>query len=1572
MRLSGSYSVRSKYAGDFDMRELTIALLLLTAASCTYISDADRAERRDLDGDGIQAYEAGGTDCDDANNAISTREWFVDADGDGYGDAGSEVITSCEPPDDGNSYVDNDDDCNDSSALANPDGEEQCNGLDDNCDGIPDGGASQLWYHDGDGDGFGDASDTFDSCVAPSGFIENADDCDDDDALVSPSGSEICNDIDDDCDGDIDDDDDDTQGEPSWYDDADADGYGDASTQVDLCDAPANTVTNPDDCDDANDAVKPGQPEVCNSVDDDCDGDADDADPDTTGQTNWYADADADLYGNEEDVVTACAGPADYVADPGDCDDAEALANPGLTEVCDGIDNDCDGVADESDAIDTTAFYIDGDGDGYGDATTSTSACTAPPGFADNDLDCDDAEALVNPSTPELCDGIDNDCNGDIDSDAVAVNWYADVDDDGYGDPADSVSDCAPQAGRVLVADDCLDTHAGVNPAAVEVCDTLDNDCDGDIDDADADVIGMDFYADGDDDGFGLADDIQSACIAPAGYVPDPGDCDDGDNAVYPAADELCNGIDDDCDGDVDDDDSFVVDATDWHPDVDADGFGDLDITDRSCVQPTGWIDITGDCDDDDAAILPTADEVCDGIDNNCDFSTDQGDATDAIIFYEDVDLDTYGDSSSTTLSCNVPVGYADNDTDCNDADALTNPAAIEICDSADNDCNGLVDDGALPIDWFNDTDLDGYGDPADSQSSCVQPAGYVLAGTDCNDADAAINPAADEICDGSVDEDCDGDIDDADSSVTDPSTWYADSDGDLYGDALGATAIACVQPGGFSGSSADCDDADAAIFPGATEVCDGEDNDCDGDVDDADSDVTGQPSWNRDFDGDLYGDPTATVNACIAPGGYVNDDQDCDDGDAAVSPAGTEVCNGIDDNCAGGTDEDAAIDVLTWYEDADGDLYGDLASTDIDCNQPAGFVADDTDCDDAVATTFPGAPEPCDGIDNDCDTAIDEDSVPVDWFNDTDGDLYGDPLDLISQCQSPGGAYTTQGGDCNDGDGAINPGAAEICDFGVDNDCQNGADGADPNLVGGVTFYLDSDTDTFGDPLTSQPGCISSPPAGYVTNLGDCDDTDITINPLALEVCADGVDNNCDASDTCLGFDGDYSGLTPDGAIIGVDGDERLRSITGAGDPDGDGDEDIWVGGYQADSGGNNRGAVNLFLGPFGLIDTTSAVISIDGRDDGWRFGYSVAGGIDADANGQADLFVGSQRWDEFRGDGGSVHVFMNPRTNLPTRPGDASATFRPENGGDRLGTAIDAGDFNGDGFADVLVGAPRENHYFGDSGSAYVVYGPSFADMSIAAAPVRLRGIGDRDRAGTDVANAGDTDGDGSDDIVVGAPRRFRNAPDQEAGAAYLVLGGGPGGDVDLDVAAAADFIGEADWDRAGEQVSGAGDVNGDGFDDILIGAPDHNNGRGASYLFYGPVSGAQIGLGTAAAKFTGAGGGDEASHVGAARDPNQDGFDDIVIGAIFHNAGTGFGNAGAVYFFRGGALAGNYALDADEHARFLGVQDNSRFGTITKSVGDISGDGIDDLLMSGPRLDVGINDVGGIWAFHSVGGL
>jgi len=503
----------------------------------------------------------------------------------------SAIEADCTDPNDYNcdgsvGYTDDDSDgfaacaeCDDSDADVNPDADETCNGIDDDCDGLPDADDPDLvggstFYGDSDGDGYGGQQYEAVACEAPPGFVDNSDDCDDLEPLSYPSAAEVCDDKDNDCDGAVD------EGVGfTWYADADGDGYGEAASSTTACDMPPGYSANGDDCDDSAPSAHPGGVEVCNGSDDDCDGVVDGQS--ALNATTYYADADGDGYGDGASSVTACEAPSNHVTNDGDCDDTSAAANPGVDEVCDGADNDCDGTADEASAVDASTWYTDSDSDSYGDPSTAQISCTAPSGTVLDATDCDDTSTTVNPGATEICNGVDDNCDGATDEGALTT-WYSDFDSDGYGSSSISQEACTAPAAYVSDSTDCNDVDGAINPGAQEVCDVLDadEDCDGNADDSDGSVSGTtDYYPDTDGDNYGDAAAAPTAyCDPPGGVVTDNTDCSDTLASINPSATEIWyDGVDSDCDG-----------ASDY--DADSDGF---DSTDHSGT----------DCNDNDASV---------------------------------------------------------------------------------------------------------------------------------------------------------------------------------------------------------------------------------------------------------------------------------------------------------------------------------------------------------------------------------------------------------------------------------------------------------------------------------------------------------------------------------------------------------------------------------------------------------------------------------------------------------------------------------------------------------------------------------------------------------------------------------------------------------------------------------------------------------------------------------------------------------------------------------------------------------------------------------------------------------
>jgi len=821
----------------------------------------------------------------------------------------------------------------------------------------------------------------------------------------------------------------------------------------------------------------------------------------------------------------------DGVEDAIDCAPEDPEVYQGAPDsALDDIDQNCDGVSG-----------IDTDGDGY--ASTGS----------DGD-DCNDSDAGIHPDATEIpnnefdedCDGIPVFCDDDGDGllDPHPVCGGDDCDDTDYS--CLYAPDCADEDGDGVwpCKGDCDDTNPQI-PAAVELCNGIDDDC--------ADGVPEDeLDADGD------------------GMWPCQGDCDDGDATTWGHAPELCDGLDNGCNGlippsetdgdgdgylgcaECDDDDPGSFPGAEEVPydgiDQDCDG---ADLTD---IDGDGWDgnlaedDPDLDCNDLEPTVHPGAlDPLDDGLDTNCDdLNGVDADGDGAVAFDDDCDdsdpemhpwdedgdgfSPCDGDCDDTDISLNPDDadqdGFTSCDGDCDDTNAAMFPGNPEVCDLFDNDCDGVQ---------FDEADEDGDGDPicsdcdeydplldsldrdGDGWDRCPDELSDLL---DCDDLDPDRNPGEPDIPEDGVDSNCDG-VSGVDADGDTYPAWVEDcddSDADLnLDDADGDGTDTC---------EGDCDDDNAAVEPGNPEVIDGIDNDCDGLADQGtwafDDDGDGScEGWDFDLDGTPEctdgtvpgdcddADPTENPLDLDGDGYDSCDGQDCDDSEPLTYPGAAEQCDWADNDC------DWTVDEGVNDIDADGD----------------GFFPCQGDCDDLDELRFPMAVEQCNGIDDDCDGVFLAD------------ELTGDP---------DGDGSLPCAGDCDDDDPSIGPRAAELCD-GIDRDCDGLVD--DDCLLCDRTVPTDHATiqEAIDASVDGETVCVE--PGTYV-ELIDYLGVDIALVGLQGDglTTIDGDGSGPVVTMWNVGAGGLLQGFTITGGVGAVggvhasntDGELRLLTITG------------------------------------------------------------------------------------------------------------------------------------------------------------------------------------------------------------------------------------------------------------------------------------------------------------------------------------------------------------------------------------------------------------------------------------------
>jgi hypothetical protein len=831
------------------------------------------------------------------------------------------------------------------------------------------------------------------------------------------------------------------------------------------------------------------QIEVCDGRDNDCDGDTDE----------------------DFNVGVACEGVGECGIGVMECDGAEftrcstnleGSSYEGTDEICDGKDNDCDSQTDEDFDIgkDCEARGVCAAGT-YVCLTESASICSTYPGAPevvvadeicdglDNDCDseidenfrigdaCDgvgqcgigilecasleetrcstDLGAVGYDGLPETCDGLDNDCNGHVDETFNIGNHC-----DGVGECSDGVWECNSSGGAR-----CSTNPGGSNyNASSELCDGLDNDCDGSIDE----IFNIGASCNGEGAcGTGEIEcktSILTRCSTDLGASQDQSET------------ELCNGSDDDCDGEIDED-FRVGDSCEG---VGECGLGVLECNDEQSARCS--TDLGG-------SVYDGNPEKCDGLDNDCDEAIDEN--------YN------VGTSCTGTGECSDGTWECDG---INGSRCSTNPngsayvAQDEACDGKDNDCDGQIDE-----DYFVGSSCDGEGVCGMGEIECEN-----LTTTRCStEPSGSQHQNGMESCN-NLDDDCDGEIDE-DFLIGDPCNGRGECGDGVY-QCADAQTIRCTT------------DVGGTAYDGTMEICDGFDNDCDGDIDEDYS--IGNPCWGvgecSAIEGVIECANETSRQCSVLPGG------------SDYLPSSNELCgdglgDGLDNDCDGLVDEGCQCENGTqipcgsdvgecqygvvncannqWsdcqgafngYEQElcnglDDDCDGEVPDNEIDYDGD-GYRVCDGDCRDLAPWANPGAVEKCDYADDDCDGQIDEGffvGAPCSGIGVCeDGHIECSPSNLTVCNTLPGGSLYNQ------------PEEVDLCDD-LDNDCDGQEDEGCECHPSGVI-----DPDSCGPIAQDGIGICQAGSRLCVNNhWGDCFDA---VTPLDSELC-NGEDDDCD-----------------------------------------------------------------------------------------------------------------------------------------------------------------------------------------------------------------------------------------------------------------------------------------------------------------------------------------------------------------------------------------------------------------------------------------------------------------------------
>ncbi len=416
--------------------------------------------------------------------------------------------------------------------------------------------------------------------------------------------------------------------------------------------------------------------------------------------------------------------------------------------------------------------------------------------------------------------------------------------------------------------------------------------------------------------------------------------------------------------------------------------------------------------------------------------------------------------------------------------------------------------------------------------------------------------------------------------------------------------------------------------------------------------------------------------------------------------------------------------------------------------------------------------------------------------------------------------------------------------------------------------------------------------------------------------------------------------------------------SVSTAGDVNGDGYSDVIIGSQDYDNGQTDEGRTFLWFGsatgPTANGTPLNANWSGESNQTDASYGNSVATAGDINGDGYSDIIIGASLYDSVQTDEGRVYIY-NGSSSGPSL--SANRTIEINQDSANFGNCVaPAGDVNGDGYSDVIIGAPNFDSLQNNEGRAYVYFGGS-SGLSKSADWTARSNQADAN-FGNSVATAGDINGDGYSDVIVGAPL-FDNGQTDEGEAS--VYNGSPNG-----LSTISNWSSNNAGFRLGTSVSPAGDVNGDGYNDVIIGDYDYSNGQsseGGAFVFYGSSTGLSASFNWKA----------ESDQVSAflsicatAGDVNGDGYSDIICGAYQYDSGeTDEGKVFVWYGSSSGLGANGTPANADWSAE--SNQANANFGNRVSTAGDVNGDGYSDVIVGSDYYSNGESNEGKVFVWY-----